>query len=141
MHVPDVNTLVYAHRPELAHHAAAREWLERTLTAQQALLLSDIAISGFLRIVTNPRVFLQPTSLAEAVAAIEEILARPGVERATSGPAHLSLLVQVAPGAAGDRIPDAYLAALAIEYDATVVTWDRGFGQFQGVRWMTPDRV
>jgi hypothetical protein len=138
MQIPDVNTLVYAHRPEMDHHAAARKWLEHTLTAQEPVLLTDIAISGFLRLVTNPRVFVEPMTLVDGVQAIEDILARVGVERGMSGPAHLSLLVDVAPAAVGDRVPDAYLAALAVEQDAMVVTWDRGFEQFRGVRWMTP---
>lgn len=140
MQIPDVNTLVYAHRPEMDHHTAAREWLEQTLTAQEPILLPDIAIAGFLRLVTNPRVFVEPMTLAAAVQAIEDILARAGVGRSMSGPTHLSLLVEVAPAAFGDRIPDAYLAALAVEQDATIVTWDRGFEQFRGVRWMTPGR-
>ncbi len=66
MILPDVNVLVYAHRRDTPDHEAYRAWLESTLNGDAAYGMSDLVLSGFLRVVTHPRVFKQPSSLVDA---------------------------------------------------------------------------
>lgn len=54
---PDVNVLVYAHREDAHHHQAYRGWLESVVNADSAFGLSDLVVSGFVRIVTHPQIF------------------------------------------------------------------------------------
>lgn len=65
---PDVNVLVYAHREDVAGHTDYREWLERLVNGDEAYGLATIVLSGFLRVVTHPKVFVKPTPLADALA-------------------------------------------------------------------------
>jgi predicted nucleic acid-binding protein len=41
-------------------------------------------------------------------------------------------------GTGGNLVSDAHLAALAVEHDAIVITYDTDFGRFPGVRWTRP---
>jgi predicted nucleic acid-binding protein len=63
----EVNVLVYAHREETQRHARYREWLETVVNSDAAYGLSDLVLSGFLRVVTHPRVFKEPTPLGVAL--------------------------------------------------------------------------
>ena len=74
MILPDVNVLVYAHREDARDHRAYRDWLEATANADAAFGLSDLVISGFVRIVTHPRIFAAPSSLADAMQFAEDLL-------------------------------------------------------------------
>ena len=64
----DVNVLVYAYRADAPGHAALRDWLEGLINSDQAYGFSDLVLSGFLRIVTHPRIFNPPSDLASALA-------------------------------------------------------------------------
>ena len=81
---PDVNVLVAAFRADHSHHDTARVWLAETrrrcTQGAQTLVLIPVVLTGFLRLVTNPRVFVQPDSIEDAVAFIDAILATPGAE-------------------------------------------------------------
>jgi toxin-antitoxin system PIN domain toxin len=71
--LPDVNVLVYAHRRDASRHEAYRAWLEEAVSGPAPYGLSDLVLSGFVRIVTHPRVFVDPTPLAEALAFVRSI--------------------------------------------------------------------
>ena len=71
MILPDVNVLVYAHRQDAANHAAYRQWLESTINSDQAYALCGIVLSGFLRVVTHPRI-LSPASALSVGALIRK---------------------------------------------------------------------
>ena len=140
MELPDVNVLVYARREDAVDHERYKEWLERLINGDAAFGLSDVVLSGFLRIVTHPKVFRPPTPLADALAFVETLTSRPNCVRVAPGPRHWELFTSLCRrvGAKGNVVPDAYYAALALESGSTWVTTDRGFGRFPGLRWRHP---
>jgi len=136
----DVNVLVYAHRPEAARHAEYLEWLDVARADDEPLGLSDVVLSGFVRIVTHPRVFRDPTPLDVALEFAGAMRAAPAVVRVEPGPRHWPIFEQLCrtTEARGNAVPDAYLAALAIEQGTTWFTCDRAFARFPGLRWEHP---
>lgn len=136
MRIVDVNVLVCAHRLEAPTHEATRAWLDRARTDPRPLGLADLVLTGFLRVVTNRRVFREPTPLASAIAFIDAVLAGPAARRVSPGERHWTLFTELCKrsGVAGNLVTDAYLAALAIEQGASLVTADRDFLRFPGLR-------
>ncbi|MDB6108945.1 MAG: putative ribonuclease VapC43 [Pedosphaera sp.] len=67
MILPDVNVLVYAHREDATDHARYRQWLEETIRSGEPYAISDHVLSGFLRIVTHPRIFTTPSPIRAAL--------------------------------------------------------------------------
>ena len=136
----DVNVLVYAHRRDASEHARYRKWLESNLNAERAYGMSDLVLSGFLRVVTHPRIFQEPTPQVAALAFASEVRARPNCVSMTPGPRHWEIFTGLVSesGAKGNLVPDAYLAALAIESGSDFITTDRDFARFQGLRWRHP---
>ncbi len=128
---PDVNVLVAASRSDHPHHAVAWAWLEQAVLAASAgspLSLMPMVLASFLRLVTSPRVFVQPTPMADAVDFVDALLASPGVGLATLGPEwprlrHLCL----DKGAVGNHVPDAWLAAATMHLGEHLVSFDRDF--------------
>ncbi len=140
MILTDVNVLVYAHRSDSPRHSDYRHWLEATLNSDQAYGVSDLVLSGFLRIVTHPRVFNPPSAIAAALAFTELLRGQPNAVTIAPGPRHWEIfahLCQVA-GVKGNLVPDAYLAALAIESGSEWVTTDRDYSRFPGLKWRHP---
>ena len=140
MLLPDVNVLVYAHRQDGPEYPVYRRWLEELVSADAAFGMADIVLSGFLRIVTNPRVFARPTPVDLAVGFAEELRALPNCVTVAPGPRHWSIFSRLCleGGAKGNLVADAYLAALAIESGSEWITSDRGFSRFPGLRWRHP---
>ncbi len=68
MQLPDVNVLIYAHREDAPEHERYAAWLQALTTSDEPFALSDTVLSGFLRIVTNPRVFDPATPMDTALA-------------------------------------------------------------------------
>jgi uncharacterized protein len=136
----DVNVLVYAHREDTADHERYRDWLSHLVNGDAAYGLSDLVLSGFLRVVTHPRVFRVPTPLSVALAFVSEIRDRPNCVPVIPGARHWDIFTRLctSAGARGNLVPDAYLAALAIECGAEWVTTDRDYARFQGLRWHHP---
>ncbi len=136
----DVNVLVYAHRVDALEHMAYRQWLETVINGDEAYGMSDLVLSGFLRVVTHPKVFNPPSDLASALTFAQEVRGQPNCVFVQPGARHwqiFSSLCQQA-GAKGNLIPDAYLAALAIESGSEWVTTDRDFSRFPGLKWRHP---
>ena len=136
----DVNVLVYAHREDTADHERYRDWLSYLVNGDAAYGLSDLVLSGFLRVVTHPRVFRVPTPLPVALAFVSEIRDRPNCVPVSPGARHWDIFTRLctSAGARGNLVPDAYLAALAIECGAEWVTTDCDYARFQGLRWHHP---
>jgi len=136
----DVNVLVYAHREDTPDHSRFRDWLETAINGDAAFGVSDLVLSGFLRVVTHPRVFASPTPLDLALAFVEQIRTRPNAVPVRPGERHWTIFARLCrqAGARGNLIPDAYLAALAIESGCEWVTTDRDFARFPGLRWRHP---
>jgi len=137
MIMPDTNILIYSMDGTARQHRAAKAWLEAALSGTERIGFAWIALLGFLRISTQSRLFLNPLSVAEAARLVEKQLASPMAEIIHPGPDHAHLLLRLLAeaGTAGNLVPDAHLAALAIEHGAELVTFDRDFGRFTGLRW------
>jgi uncharacterized protein len=136
----DVNILLYAFRTELPDHAAYRRWLEDAFEIESALGFADVVLSAFLRIATHPRIFDPPTPVEDALELVEKIRAQPASVMIAPGPRHWSIFANLCreTPARGNLIPDAYLAALAIESGSEFVSRDRDCARFAGLRWRPP---
>ncbi|MCV7379821.1 VapC toxin family PIN domain ribonuclease [Mycobacterium alsense] len=136
----DVNVCVYAIRQDSVDHAAYYEWVHGALAADEPVGISELVLSSVIRLLTNHRVFRQPSSTAQALDACRALRSAPAAVALRPGPRHWdifdSLCTKV--GAKGNTVADAYHAALAIENGATWITNDRGFGRFPGLRWRPP---
>ena len=140
MILADVNVLVYAHRRDALEHARYNEWLGSTVNGERAYGMSDLVLSGFLRIVTHPRIFQEPTPAAAALAFASELRDRPNCVSLAPGPRHWEIFTGLVREscAKGNMVPDAYLAALAIESGSDFITTDRDYARFKGLRWRHP---
>lgn len=140
MVIPDVNVLVYAFRGELAAHEPMRRWLAAHSAGAAPLGLSELVASGFVRVVTHPKVFRRPTPVDAALGFIEALAAQPATTRVRPGPRHWAIFQSLcrAVGARGNLVPDAYLAAQAVELGAEWISTDRDFARFPGLRWSSP---
>lgn len=133
----DVNVLVYAYRADSPDHSAYREWLEEQINSERAYGYSDLVLSGFLRIVTHPRIFNPPSDLQSALDFTEDIRSQPNAVSIQPGPRHWEIFTTLcnSAGVKGSLVSDAYLAALAIESGSEWITTDRDFSRFQGLNW------
>jgi uncharacterized protein len=136
MRCADVNVLVYAHRTDAPDHERYRSWLEEARTAAEPLGVIPLVLSGFIRVVTHPKAFQEPTPLEVALAFADEVRTSRSATPVIPGPRHWSIFGELCRAAdvTGNTVNDAFLAAIAIEQDATLVTADRGFARFPGLR-------
>src|SRR5947209_20582130 len=111
MILADVNVLVYAHRADAANHAAYHGWLAAVINGDQAYGVSDLVLSGFVRVVTHPRVFNPPSELATALAFAEQLRSQPNAVVIAPGARHWDIFTGLCRAAAvkGNLVPDAYL--------------------------------
>lgn len=133
---PDVNVLVAASRRDHIYHAPAIEWLERALefcageasAGDRPLAILPMVASGFLRLATHPKVFVEPTPLKAAQAFLRAVLDTPGVTMPALGeewPMFEKLCTQHKLN--GNAIPDAWIAAAALSHHLHLVTFDKDF--------------
>ncbi len=131
----DVNLWVYAFRSDSPLHETARTELDRGSRSGDAFLFCPYVVTSFLRLVTNPRIFSQPSRVEEAWGFADVMESRERAVKADIDPMTYGIFRHVCLGsmAAGNRVPDALLASLAIRHGATFVTADRGFARFEGL--------
>lgn len=124
----------------MPEHQAYRAWLTSTLSGESAYGMSDLVLSGFIRVVTNPRIFSVPTPVDRALAAAEIMRGQPNCVLVSPGALHWEIFTRLckAISAKGNLIPDAYLAALAIESGSEWITTDRDYSRFPDLRWRHP---
>lgn len=136
----DVNVLVYAFREDAPDHIRHRSWLLGLMSSSEPYAISDHVLSGFLRIVTHPRIFDPPAPLEAALAFVLALRGRSSAVPISPGPRHWSIFIDLCRevGASGNLIPDAWLAALAIEQGCEFITTDRDFARFPGLRTRHP---
>jgi hypothetical protein len=136
----DADLLLYAVDADSRHNRAASAWLTDVLNGSRRVGLPWQTIGAFLRIVTHPRVTADPLTGEAAwdfVASwleADPVWIPPATERTATVMAHLTAVVPVT----GNLVPDAQLAALALEHGLTVMTADTDFGRFPGLRWENP---
>ena len=140
MKLLDVNILVQAHREDADKHREIIEWLEEQLSEPQGVAVSDLVLSGFLRVVTHPRIFNVPSPLGVAMEFIEDFRSHGGVSVISPGQGHWDIFRNLCEksDARGNLVPDAYQAALAIQTGCEWVSLDRGFSRYPGLRWIHP---
>lgn len=140
MQLADVSILVCAFRAASPDHAAHRAWLDAVVRSDEAYAVSDYVLAAFLRIVTHPRVFHPPTPLEAALAFAHAFRERPNAIPLAPGARHWNIFTRLCTEAEarGNLVPDAWLAALAIEYGCEFVTTDRDYARFPGLRWRHP---
>ena len=136
----DVNILVYAFRGELPEHARAFDSVELLRRGEAPWGVPGEVLSGFLRLVTNPRVFQTPASIADAVAFVRALTASPSFLLLKPSDGHLERFLDLCGSARvrGKLVPDAWLAALAIEHGCTWWSRDRDFARFPNLDWVDP---
>ena len=140
MLLPDVNVLVHAYREDAPRHATVRAWLDELVHSDRAFAVSDLVLSGFLRVVSHPRIFAPPTPIEQALEFAEALRSQPNCIVLAPGERHWSIFTRlcVEGDARGNLVPDAYLAALAIESGSELVTTDRDFARFDDLDWRPP---
>ena len=136
----DVNVLLYAFRVDSGRHEAYRAWLLERLGGSENVGVSELVLSALVRIATHPRVYLHPSAPAEAFAFADAVRTRPNAVPVSPGPAHWRIFRDLCErsGAKGNLVPDAYLAALAIESSCEWITTDRDYARFPGLAWAHP---
>ncbi len=132
MQIPDVNLLLYGQDSGSPHHRAARDWVESKLSGTETVGFAVVVLIGFVRISTNPRIFAAPLQPTQALDQVDAWLARTATTVVHPGPGHLSLFRSLIEhtGTAGNLTTDAHLAALAIEHQATLASFDGDFHRF-----------
>ena len=139
MLMADVNVLVYAHRQDETLHEPYAAWLKEVVDGPEPFALSVLVAVGFVRIVTNTRIYANPTPLQAALAVVEQLASHPRCRLATPGATHLEDVIRLCRGvgATGKLVADAQHAALAIAEGSTWVSRDADFARFEpyGLRW------
>jgi toxin-antitoxin system PIN domain toxin len=141
MRLLDVNILVYAHRQDSPQHQPIAAWLEGLLNSDEAFAISELVLSGFLRIVTHPKIFNPPSSWEDAQQFVSQLREHPHAVIVAPQNRHWTIFTKLCEqaNAKGNLIPDAYHAALAIESGSEWITTDRDFSRFPGLRWSLPE--
>jgi len=136
----DANLLIYAHVSTFPQHERARTWLDGRLSGVAPVGLPWPSILAFLRLTTNPRVFERPEPMADAWRqAVSWLEAeRVWVPQPTERHAEILGELLAAPGIHANLVPDAHLAALAIEHGLILCSTDGDFARFAGLRWENP---
>ena len=136
----DVNLLIYAVFSNSARHAGARDWLDDTLSGIEAVALPWAVLSAFVRLATNPSVATQPLTVDDALAHVEEWLDLPVVRVIGPTEAHLVVFARMLRDtkAVGNLVPDAHLAAIAIEHGCRLASTDGDFARFPDLDWFNP---
>jgi len=136
----DANLLIYAHVSSFPQHARARVWLDGQLSGGARVGLPWPSLLGFLRIVTNPRVFERPEPMTDAWRQVEAWLDVEAVWIPSPGERHRAVLAALLEqgGMRANLVPDAHLAALAIEHGLVLCSTDGDFARFAGLRWQDP---
>jgi toxin-antitoxin system PIN domain toxin len=139
----DANVLLYAVNPATAYHARARDWLDDALDGPHTVGFAWTVVLAFIRIATNPAIFERPLEPTQACEVVRGWLAQPSAVVVDSTSRHVDVLAGLLTeaGTAGNLVADAHLAALAVEHDATVVSFDTDFARFAGVRWAQPNSI
>ena len=135
MLIPDVNILVNAFRPDGGHHSLCRQWLQTALGGSEPIGLLDLVCSGFVRIVTNQRIFSTPASIKQALDFVDRLIEADAVELLSTDPDWWTQFAELCrqAEATGNLITDAHIAAAAKSTKAAVITLDSDFGKFPTV--------
>lgn len=140
MFIVDTNVLIYARNEGVPQHPVAVGWLDAALSGREPVGFAWLALVGFVRLTTRQGILEHPLDVAGAMATVDEWLQAPPATVATPTNRHASILASLLTGrgTAGNLTNDAHLAAIAIEHGATMVSFDRDFDRFPGLRTLVP---
>ena len=138
MQLPDVNVLIYAHRLDAPEHERYAAWLKALVETPEPFAVAEIVLAGFLRVVTNPKIFRPATPMPTALAFCRTLVEWPRAVFVTPSRAHWDLFVNMCSAIEGALVSDAYVAALAIEHGCELITTDSDFARFPNFRWRHP---
>lgn len=137
----DVNICLLGLFPDSTPEAeAVSGWLDAAVAGSEPIGISDVVLASMIRIATNSRIYAVPSSVPDAIAFADALRSAPTAVRVAPGPGHWPLFTRTLLdlGLRANHVPDAYLAALAIEHGARFVTRDRGFRRFPGLPVLDP---
>jgi uncharacterized protein len=141
MMLADTNVLIYAHRLDAVRHEEYRAWIQAMVDGPEPYAVSDFALTGMVCVVTNRKIYRDhPATIDEALAFAEVIREQPHAHVVSPGPRFWEIFSRLCRqvDARAKFVPDAYLAALAIEHGCEVITADKDFRRFPGLRWRRP---
>ncbi|MGE3832021.1 MAG: type II toxin-antitoxin system VapC family toxin [Parvibaculaceae bacterium] len=141
MILADTNVLIGAFRADANSHHSCRKWLHAIINRGETLALSSTILAAVVRITTNRRAFDPPSSLQDAIGYCDDLLSLPEAIPLSPGPAHWQIFSHLCQSslATGNLVTDAWIAALAIESNCELVTLDRDFAKFNGLKFSGPD--
>jgi toxin-antitoxin system PIN domain toxin len=136
----DANLLLYAVHRQSPFHKRARDWLTEQMSGSRRVGLPWQSLASFLRIATHPRALERPLRPADAWARVSDWLSADVAWIPEPGERHAVILGElvVAHDVRGNLVPDAQLAALALEHGLTLYSADTDFARFTDVRWENP---
>jgi uncharacterized protein len=132
----DVNVLVYAHNSNAERHLEYRNWLQDLLAGPQPYAVSDFVLNSLVRIVTDKRFFQPATPIDVALAFADQVRHQAHAHVIAPGGRFWEIFDDLCrkTSATAKLVPDAYLAALAIEHGCEFITADSAFRKFPGLR-------
>jgi uncharacterized protein len=136
----DINVLIYAFRDDSRNHQDYNAWLNSVLNSDESYGVSDSVLSGFIRIVSHPRIFPNPTPLSEALEFAQFMREQSNAVHVNPSPRHWEIFIQLCEKtqARGSHVADAFFAALAIDSGCEWITEDRDYSRYPGLRWRHP---
>ena len=136
----DANILIYAHVAPLRQHHVAKSWLDQQLSGNTQVGLPWASLLAFLQNLTNPRIFERPQSITDAWRQVVAWLACDVAWTPQPTERHADVFGELLAATAvqADLVPDAHLAALAIEHGLLLCSADADFARFPGLRWTNP---
>ena len=140
MILPDVNPLLYAFRADAPLHGVSRAWLVSVMSDDTAFGLSPLALGAVVRIATNPRAYPTPSGPDEVFRFCDYLLTHPNCQIVEPGERHWEIFRRlcIETNTRGRRVTDVWYAALAIEWGCELVSFDRDFARFPGLKWQRP---
>ena len=137
MKLLDTNVLFNAVHDRSPHHPTAQHALQQAFMDEAGAALAWLPLVGFIRVSTRTGIMPHPLGIADALALVREWLDHPRAQLLHPGVRHLDLLSRLLleAGTAGNLTNDAHIAALAIEHNAEVLTFDKDFARFTGLRY------
>jgi uncharacterized protein len=140
MMLSDVNVLICAFRVDAPRHAVCKSWLDSVVLSDEHFGLSPLALAALVRVTTNRRVYVEPSSLDEAFRFCANLLGQPHCQVVEPGARHWEIFKRlcIETNTRGPTVTDAWYAALAIEWGCEWITFDRDYARFPGLRWRSP---
>ncbi len=136
----DANLLLYAENADVPQHGKAVKWWDGQLSTNPGIALCWPVLSAFVRISTNPRVFIRPLILGQSCDRVQSWLARSNVTLVSPTSKHWAVFRELMEKgqATGNLVSDAHLAALAIEHGCELQSTDADFSRFPKLKWRNP---